>query len=53
MAGEYILKGGAFDLDLTWDAEQVLLLDGYTDISDVEKALRDSLVREVANIKGE
>jgi len=53
MAGEYLLKGGAFDLDLTWDAEQVLLLDGYTNISEVENALRESLVREVANIKGE
>jgi hypothetical protein len=53
MVGEYSLGLLDFDLDLTWDAEQVLLLGGLTDIKDVKEALSDSLDRELANISGE
>jgi hypothetical protein len=53
MAGDYSVADGAFGLDLTWDAEQVLLMGAYDKIKDVEKALNDNLVQELANISGE
>jgi hypothetical protein len=53
MVGEYSFDAIDFDLDLTWDAEQVLLLGGLTKIEDVKEALSTSLTRELANISGE
>jgi hypothetical protein len=53
LGGDYRFNANGFDLDMTWDAEQVMLNIGEADISKVRKTLHDSLDFEFANISGE
>ena len=61
MAGDYSLfVDGAdgsssedFETDLSWDAEQTMLLGAMDNQADVEAALKENLLREFADIRGE
>jgi len=53
MAGNYSLLSEDFEMDLSWDAEQVLLLSGDTDLTEIVKSLKEDLVLELAAIRGE
>ncbi|RFC45531.1 MAG: Immunoglobulin I-set domain-containing protein/Immunoglobulin I-set domain-containing protein [Verrucomicrobia bacterium] len=58
MAGNYGLFGDDsaiedFETDLSWDAEQTMLLGAMDRLSDVESALQTNLIFETVNINGE
>jgi hypothetical protein len=53
MAGDYNFGAGRFQVDLSWDVEQTLLLGGVKDILEVESKLLQYITEESANIPGD